>query len=590
MMENNQYFILRHIANSPWDDSNVSSGINKYHFSKDVRNHKKIRNAGIGTKTIWFTTENEREYDFWGFGTVKEIETLKENEEWNLVYDDFTLFEKQEGSMKLEGKFLKRGNEQIKNDILNVENFNNQFSILQITKKIYEDITGEKTTMSDFEPKVDLSSYIETLQWKPNLVLYGPPGTGKTFHLDELKKELTKKNEEKFGICWPTDVDENKIEDFEQTIQEKGKVLWGIGWTPKTIDEHIFPITGYIYYKKNIIGIAEISNITSHENTPEDDLKKRSEKWVSSYDESSKNYIHITKIRRCNPFSHKELELIDHTKSMPDSVQAFHYVHDLEHEFVKFVTFHQSYSYEDFVEGIRPETVDGKIVYNLKDGVFKKICNDAKNDPNRDNKYVLIIDEVNRGNISKIFGELITLIEQDKREELSINLAYSQKKFTVPKNLYIICTMNTADKSLVQMDAALRRRFAFMELMPKYDLIDRKVGSVHLGRLLKTLNDKIRKENLRDKQIGHSYFMGITNQKELQLVFKYEIIPLLQDYFYDDYNLLEKILGKKIISTNDMSVKDIIDIPYELETELEKISTGKIETSDNSTDNDDSTT
>jgi 5-methylcytosine-specific restriction protein B len=151
--------------------------------------------------------------------------------------------------------------------------------------------------------------------------------------------------------------------------------------------------------------------------------------------------------------------------------------------------------------------------------------------------------------------------------------------------------MNTADKSLIQMDTALRRRFAFMELMPNYDLdqINRTIGKVNLGKLLRTLNDKIRKENLRDKQIGHSYFMEIENTSNLQQVFKYEIIPLLQDYFYEDYNLLEKILGKNIISKNKMEINDkVVDFPDKLETELEKISDGVIETTNNSTDSDNS--
>ena len=188
-----------------------------------------------------------------------------------------------------------------------------------------------------------------------------------------------------------------------------------------------------------------------------------------------------------------------------------------------------------------------------------------------ENKYIMIIDEINRGNIAKIFGELITLIEADKRNKLSLNLAYSQKKFTVPKNLYIIGTMNTADKSLIEMDTALRRRFAFMELMPDLNLVKNTIDSISLKKLLEKLNKKIRKKNLRDKQIGHSYFMDISDMNKLKMVFRFEIIPLLQEYFYEDYNELGEILGK-IISKDKMSVnEELIDDTENFKKELLKI-------------------
>ena len=171
------------------------------------------------------------------------------------------------------------------------------------------------------------------------------------------------------------------------------------------------------------------------------------------------------------------------------------------------------------------------------------------------------------------------MIEKDKRNNLSIDLAYSKKEFSIPDNLYIIGTMNTADKSLMQMDTALRRRFAFMEIMPEYELpqIDRKIGKINLGKLLEELNKKILDENLRDKQIGHSYFMTITNISELQRVFQYEIIPLLQDYFYNDYALLEKFLGKKIISKDKMSINHKFINSSKFEDELEKICKNKFD-------------
>ena len=129
------------------------------------------------------------------------------------------------------------------------------------------------------------------------------------------------------------------------------------------------------------------------------------------------------------------------------------------------MTFHQSYGYEDFIEGIKPTITNGNISYEVASGVFKKFCEAACIRPTEN--FVFIIDEINRGNISKIFGELITLIEDDKREEISVTLPYSQEEFTVPRNVYIIGTMNTADRSIALIDTALRRRFGFIEMMPR---------------------------------------------------------------------------------------------------------------------------
>ncbi|XBO84426.1 AAA family ATPase [Enterococcus faecium] len=142
------------------------------------------------------------------------------------------------------------------------------------------------------------------------------------------------------------------------------------------------------------------------------------------------------------------------------------------------MTFHQSYGYEDFIEGIYAETEEGRIHYRVKDGVFKEFCNRAKSYP--DQNFLFVIDEINRGNISKIFGELITLIEPTKRlgakEELSVVLPYSGEQFGVPKNVYLLGTMNTADRSIAMMDTALRRRFSFVEKMPDSNIVKRKLA------------------------------------------------------------------------------------------------------------------
>ena len=222
---------------------------------------------------------------------------------------------------------------------------------------------------------------------------------------------------------------------------------------------------------------------------------------------------------------------------------------------IVFITFHQSMSYEDFIEGIKPEpTEDGKITYEVKDGIFKKLCEKAKKDESQN--YVMIIDEINRGNVANIFGELISLIEDDKRlgarEELRAELPYSHTIFSVPKNVYIIGTMNTADRSVEALDSALRRRFTFKEMMPKSELVPEENN---VRNIFEIINQRIEVLKDREHQIGHSYFMGVENEDDLKDVFYDKIIPLLQEYFYGDYEKIQLVLGEGFVKKESESVK-----------------------------------
>ncbi|GAB3775299.1 hypothetical protein GCM10028796_50960 [Ramlibacter monticola] len=220
----------------------------------------------------------------------------------------------------------------------------------------------------------------------------------------------------------------------------------------------------------------------------------------------------------------------------------------------KLVTFHPSFTYEDFVRGIRPVRTadDGRTEFRLVDGKFKQICDEAHANPAR--RYALFIDEINRANIAKVFGELITLIETDKRAVFDANgrlvggLAVHlpgdeeadtvERPFGVPKNLDIYGTMNTADRSIALLDVALRRRFRFEEREPRYDLpeMDREVDGVHLGRLLRRINDRLEYLLDRDHRIGHAYLMHAHGLDDLRDVFERQIVPLLQEYFFDDFS------------------------------------------------------
>ena len=240
---------------------------------------------------------------------------------------------------------------------------------------------------------------------------------------------------------------------------------------------------------------------------------------------------------------------------------------------IAMVTFHQNFTYEDFIEGIRPVLAGDEsksIEYELHKGVFKEIADHAREDRNQN--YVLIIDEINRGNIAKIFGELITLIEPSKRiggdDEATVALPYSQDSFDqdpfgVPDNLYIIGTMNTADRSIALLDTALRRRFEFIEMMPdsEHSRISTDIEGVNCQKLLAAMNKRIRFLLDREHQIGHTYFMDIDDLESLEATFKNKIIPLLQEYFYDNWEKIDLVLnGNGFIEDRSEELrKDILE-------------------------------
>lgn len=248
-----------------------------------------------------------------------------------------------------------------------------------------------------------------------------------------------------------------------------------------------------------------------------------------------------------------------------------------------FVTFHQSYSYEDFIEGIRPKTTDDDeptLFYELEDGVFHRAARAALQlagfegtiesfcqlEPEKRAEYfhedtphyAVFIDEINRGNVSRVFGELITLLEPDKRlgaaNELIVKLPYSRRFFGVPSNLHVIGTMNTADRSIEALDTALRRRFDFQEYMPNLEVV-RQLGTidgVDIARLLQAINRRLEILYDRDHLIGHAFFRTLEDDPsldELKRIFARAIIPLLQEYFYADLGRIGLVLGKAFVKS-----------------------------------------
>ena len=335
---------------------------------------------------------------------------------------------------------------------------------------------------------------------------------------------------------------------------------------------------------------------------------------------------------------------------------------------IVFTTFHQSMSYEDFIEGIKPSTKENNVIYNVVDGLFKKLSEKATDnieksenpsfnfqealnhlktewEENEDGEleikmkktvfhitdidekhiafrkrsggtghvlviktlkdlfngvrsmnqglavyyyplidklktynlveeqteienFVIILDEINRGNVSNIFGELITLLEEDKRkgnkEELEVVLPYSSEKFSVPNNLFIIGTMNTADRSVEALDSALRRRFSFVEIMPNPGLLkSKKIDGIDLTELLTKINERIEALVDRDHTIGHSYLMKVKDGDGLRNAFKNEIIPLLQEYFYGDYGKIGLVLGRGFVKMHAQENEIFADFEYD---------------------------
>ncbi len=263
-----------------------------------------------------------------------------------------------------------------------------------------------------------------------------------------------------------------------------------------------------------------------------------------------------------------------------------------------FVTFHQAYAYEDFIEGIRPRVVradedDGApLAYRLEDGLFKKAVRaavqlagfDGTLDefcriPSDERKrlldgaapYGFFIDEINRGNVARIFGELITLLEPDKRlgadNEIVVTLPYSGARFGVPKNLYVIGTMNTADRSVEALDAALRRRFEFEELAPRADLLDFDVeGDVELDKMLVAINGRLEKLLDRDHRLGHAYFLGLKKGPSLSAlnqVFRNKVLPLLQEYFFGDWGKIGLVLGSRFVERREPTHDMLADFAHD---------------------------
>ena len=198
--------------------------------------------------------------------------------------------------------------------------------------------------------------------------------------------------------------------------------------------------------------------------------------------------------------------------------------------------------------------------FERRDGLFVEACERARKEPGC--HHVLIIDEINRGNVAAVLGELITLLEADERETHAVRLPLSRREFSVPRNLWILGTMNTADRSISLLDAALRRRFGFIELLPEPERLNARIEDLHLGTLLSALNARVRRHvtrNARELQIGHAYFLAagqpLSTKRELLQVMRDDVFPLLSEYSFESYATLRALLGGTIVDLENQRLR-----------------------------------
>ena len=421
-----------------------------------------------------------------------------------------------------------------------------------INKEFIEDIYQSKIIMGEKN-----NSKLISL----NTILYGPPGTGKTHILKNQYMDM-------FTTSESSITRQDFLKDIIQNCSWWQVIALAVLELGKTKVADIFKHE-YVQVKAQLSNSTTVTptiwgQLQSHTIEECENVKVQRRMPPMIFNKTKKSEWEILK----NEVEEQSPELLE----LKSKIENFESIPNKRIERFEFLTFHQSYSYEDFIEGIKPELAESDVSYKIEEGVFQKMCNRARNDSS--NNYAIFIDEINRGNISSIFGELITLIEDDKREGMSnvikATLPYSKKQFSVPNNLYIIGTMNTADRSVEALDTALRRRFSFIEMNPDPTILSTsqfKCNGIDLEALLSAINARIEKLLDKDYCIGHSYFMTIKKHNEplaeIQTIFQNKILPLLQEYFYGDWGKILLVIGKEFVETKKNSVKFLSTDSYE---------------------------
>ncbi|BEK45347.1 restriction endonuclease [Campylobacter jejuni] len=409
-----------------------------------------------------------------------------------------------------------------------------------------------------------------------NQILYGPPGTGKTYHIIDKALEIFGENLES------RDEKKAKFDEYAR----KGQIVFATFHQSYGYEEFVEGIKPIIDNDENSQEVKydvkdgifkelcdkSLKNyILSMQNENEIDLDKLIFEFANYINQDFlnkgnefplENKVSIKKILLNSKDEYRSFLLGGSIKSpqrLTIDIIKRDYLNFKNKKILSFKDIKPKYDSQSDYHG---NAIYYFMFYNkLKE--FENIQNEKfKIKKEILKSYIIIIDEINRGNVSKIFGELITLIEPSKRigakEELKVILPYSGKEFGVPKNVYIIGTMNTADRSITSLDTALRRRFEFVEMMPDVSKLSMDCEGINLQELLKAINTRIEYLLDREKTIGHAFFIGVENLNDLKKVFKNKIIPLLQEYFYNDYALIDAVLNKNGMLEISVENKDYL--------------------------------
>lgn len=397
-----------------------------------------------------------------------------------------------------------------------------------------------------------------------NQILYGPPGTGKTYHtidkaLEILGENLESRDEKKAKFDEYVKNGQIVFTTFHQSYgyEEFVEGIKPIIDNDENSQEVKYDVKDGIF--KELCDKSLKNYILSMQNENEIDLDKLIFEFANYINQDFlnkgnefplENKVSIKKILLNFKDEYRSFSLggsIKSPQSLTIDIIKRDYLNFKNKKILSFKDIKPKYDSQSDYHG---NAIYYFMFYNkLKE--FENIQNEKfKIKKEILKSYIIIIDEINRGNVSKIFGELITLIEPSKRigekEELKVTLPYSGKEFGVPKNVYIIGTMNTADRSITSLDTALRRRFEFIEMMPDVSKLSIDCEGINLQELLKAINTRIEYLLDREKTIGHAFFISVENLESLKKVFKNRIIPLLQEYFYNDYALIDAVLNKMV--------------------------------------------